>query len=64
MAVVRDVTKRLGAQAALRRMKGDLEKEVLKRTADLITANNRLEREIEGRKNLQHELLEITGHFQ
>jgi len=60
MAAARDITKRRYAEAALRRVRRNLEKEVRERTADLISTNRHLAGEIEQRERLQHELLEIT----
>ena len=60
MAAARDVTKRKCAEAVLRRIRTNLEKEVRQRTANLISINKQLADEIQQRKRLQHELLEIT----
>lgn len=51
---------RRSAEAALRRAHDDLEMRVQHRTAELKTANQRLESAIAERKRLEHELLEIT----
>jgi PAS domain S-box-containing protein len=52
--------KRRSAEEALRRAHDELEARVQKRTADLKTANAKLETAIAERKRLEHELLEIT----
>ena len=51
---------RRGAEEALRRAHDELEMRVQSRTADLKTANAKLESAIAERKRLEHELLEIT----
>lgn len=48
------------AEEALRRFYDELEQRVAQRTAELKTANARLERAIAERQRLEHELLEIT----
>jgi PAS domain S-box-containing protein len=48
------------AEEALRRANDELETRVFKRTADLKTANAKLQTSISERKRLEHELLEIT----
>jgi signal transduction histidine kinase/CheY-like chemotaxis protein len=52
--------KRRRAEEELRRAHDELEIRVLQRTAELKTANARLEAAIAERKRLEHELLEIT----
>jgi PAS domain S-box-containing protein len=52
--------KRRTAEEALRGAHDELETRVQQRTADLKTANTRLEAAITERKRLEHELLEIT----
>ena len=52
--------KRRKAEEALRRAHDELEMRVQQRTADLKTANTKLEASIAERKRLEHELLEIT----
>ena len=51
---------RRSAQEELRRAHAELEMRVQRRTADLATANARLQAAITERKRLEHELLEIT----
>src|SRR5438034_3310186 len=51
---------RRSAEEALRRAHDELETRVQQRTADLKTANARLEAAITERKRLEHELVEIT----
>jgi len=55
-----DITKRKRAEEALQRAHDELELRVRERTADLIAANTELEKSIEERRRLEHELLEIT----
>lgn len=57
---VTDITQRKRAEEALRRAHDELELRVRERTADLIAANSELEKSIEERQRLEHELLEIT----
>src|SRR5207245_3190936 len=52
--------KRRSAEDALRRAHDELEMRVQQRTADLETANAKLETAMVERKRLEHELLEIT----
>ena len=51
---------RRGAEEGLRRAHDELEMRVAQRTADLKTANAKLETAIAERKRLEHELLDIT----
>jgi PAS domain S-box-containing protein len=55
--VTRDITERVQAEQALRRAHDDLEKRVEQRTAELRAAVERLEREIQERKQVEEELL-------
>ena len=55
-----DITELRRAEAALRRAHDELEMRVQHRTAELKTANTKLQAAISERKRLEHELLEIT----
>lgn len=56
IAVVTDVTERLGFEAALRRAYDELEERVEQRTQQLVRVNTRLKREIQVRKRAEEEL--------
>ena len=51
--VVRDITKRKRAEEALREAQTDLERRVKERTVELLTANEKLNQEIEVRKRAE-----------
>lgn len=55
-----DITQRKHAEEALRRAHDELEQRVRERTADLVSANQELEKSISERKRLESELLDIT----
>src|SRR5262249_43356975 len=56
MASFADITRRKAAEASLRAAHAELESRVEKRTSQLMEANGRLQREIEGRERVQREL--------
>lgn len=66
VAIMRDITDRRRAEEALRRARDELERRVEERTAELRSANLRLEREVEERREAQaalaqeKELLSVT----
>lgn len=61
---VRDVTERSRAEEEIRRLNGELEEGVSRRTAALRKANDELRREITARHRLEREILEISEREQ
>ena len=57
-AIIRDVTERVQVEEALRQSLNELESQVKQRTADLVTVNRELRREMEDRKQFEKGLLE------
>jgi PAS domain S-box-containing protein len=64
VAVVVDITARKKAEAALQRSKALLEQRVRERTGELRVANKELQAEIERRKGLEGQILEISDREQ
>ncbi|MHC4456121.1 MAG: PAS domain-containing sensor histidine kinase, partial [Planctomycetota bacterium] len=60
LAIVRDITERKNAEEDLRKYREHLEELVQTRTAELTEANKKLLQEIEGRKRLEKEILDIS----
>jgi len=63
IAMVREVTKRKRAEAALRKAKDELERRVEERTAQLLNANARLREEINERRKTEQALQESEARF-
>jgi PAS domain S-box-containing protein len=55
-AIVRDITQRKAAEAALRRSHGELERRVEERTAELVRVNESLRAEIQERSRVEEDL--------
>ncbi|MEP6686021.1 MAG: PAS domain S-box protein [Verrucomicrobiota bacterium] len=64
VAVIRDISERKQAQAALEKAKLLLETRVQERTSELIAANEELQNEITRRKTLEGEILEVREREQ
>jgi PAS domain S-box-containing protein len=64
VAVAIDITERKNAEAGLQKSKAVLEQRVKERTRELRLANQELEREIERRKGLEEQILEISDREQ
>lgn len=60
LGVVQDITERKKTQLEIRKLNEDLERRVLERTAELTEANRHLREEIQRRKRLEKEILEIS----
>lgn len=60
IAVIRDISDRKEAQAALESTKDLLERRVQERTQELVVTNEQLRKEISRRKGLEGEILEIS----
>jgi PAS domain S-box-containing protein len=64
VAVAIDITERKNAEAGLQKSKAVLEQRVKERTRELRLANQELEREIERRRGLEEQILEISDREQ
>jgi PAS domain S-box-containing protein len=64
VGVIRDITQRKEAQLALENAKQSLEKRVQVRTRELMAANQQLVKEIDRRKSLEGEILEVSEREQ
>lgn len=58
-SIVRDISERKRAEAAVRKAQEELETRVKERTADLATANLQLKKEVVERKRLEKEILNV-----
>jgi PAS domain S-box-containing protein len=61
--IVRDITRRKKAEDALRKARAELERRVEKRTAELVTANKKLKREIKERNRSEEALRESEKRY-
>ncbi len=64
LGVVRDITEKRAIEKSLIDSKNELEKRVKERTAELLEANDRLQIEVEGRKNMEKYLHESKKEYE